>query len=134
MKSLLTVTLIMLCLSIQAQEKKITIDQNAEYVNSNFVGFSISRHFNEKFSLQSGLFLTGKGGKFNEDVDLEDDEETFVSVKSIARKTTSQHTATRSLLNKNIASVRSISKLTSETPDSGNSDFITSSNTVHRIH
>ncbi|RZM27808.1 MAG: PorT family protein [Pedobacter sp.] len=144
MKSLLTITLILLCLSSQAQEKKITIDLNAGYVNSKFkldntedfksssrsgfyAGFSVNRPFNDKFSLQSGLFLIGKGGKFSENVDFEEDEERFVSAKPIVPKTISQHLVTGNFSRKSVANLRSESKLTSETQDSEDSEFIASS-------
>ncbi len=141
MKSLLTVTLILLCLSSQAQEKKTTIDLNAGYVNSKFklantedvksssrsgfyAGFSVNRSFNEKFILQSGLFLIGKGGKFSENVDFEEDEETFVSAKPIIPKTISQHPVAGNFSRKSVANLRS--KLTSEIQDLEDSEFIES--------
>lgn len=145
MKSLLTVTLILLCLSTQAQEKKTTIDLNAGYVNSNFkldntediksssrsgfyAGFSVNRPFNEKFSLQSGLFLIGKGGKFSDNVDFEEEEETRALLKPADHKIISQYPVTRSFSRKSVANLRSESKLTSETLDTEDSEFIASSN------
>ena len=141
MKSVLNATLILLCLSVQAQENKITIDLNAGYINSHFkpdytedfkgssrsgfyTGFYVNRPFNEQFSLLSGLFLIGKEGKISENVGFEEYEETFVSVKATDHKIISQHPLTRSFSRKSVANLRSESKLTSETQNFEDSEFI----------
>jgi len=85
MRSLITSSLMLLALGASAQEKQYSFGIEAGYVssrlalentpategfkssgrNSFYAGISVSRHFSEKFSLQSGLFLVNKGGNFS---------------------------------------------------------------------
>lgn len=137
MRSIITATLILLCLFSQAQEKKITLDLNVGYVNSSFklnntrdfksstrssfnAGFSISRHFTEKFSLQSGLFLVGKGGKLSytgNPVEQEEEEEEEQPPREVfqprALKTIGLAPVTENYLHKSMYGIKSISSLAS---------------------
>jgi hypothetical protein len=110
--SILTLFIAALSLITSASlaQKKYTFGIQTSYVSSKFAleglqeainfknssrgsflaGATVNYHFNEKFSLQSGLFLVKKGGKFSfsgQPAEQEEQEEQTVNQDSFARQT-----------------------------------------------